>query len=165
MEIREAKNEFVRVWGELGSSWGINKTMAQIHALLLSSSEPLSTEQIMEKLNISRGNANMNVRALLDWGLANKAYMPEERKDFFESDKDIWNITRQVANERRKRELDPLKRTIDKIVSVEANTKEDKEFKRMLKEVQDYTSSAEKLIDKLSRSDRNWFYKLLMKLV
>lgn len=165
MQIEQAKHEFIRVWGELGSSWGINKTMAQIHALLLSSSIPLSTEDIMQELNISRGNANTNVRALLDWGLANKAYMPEERKDFFESDKDIWNITRQVANERRKRELDPLKRTIDKIASVEAKTKDEKDFKQMLKEVQDYTNSAERLIDKLSRSDKNWFYKLLMKLV
>ena len=165
MEYKDAKQEFIRVWGELGSSWGINKTMAQIHALLLSSSEALTTEDIMEQLSISRGNVNMNVRALLDWGLAQKAYKPGERKEFFESDKDIWNITRQVASERKKRELDPLKRTVDNMVLMNATTEEEKEFKKTLQDLQSYTNSADKLLDKFTRSDKNWFYKILMKLI
>lgn len=165
MNFKEAQEEFIRVWGELGSSWGVNKTMAQIHALLLSTSEPMSTEEIMEKLNISRGNANMNIRALISWGLANKAYVPGERKEYFDSDKDIWNVSKQVAQERKRRELDPLKRAIDKMVDLKTENKEEEEFKTMLKELQGYTNDAEKLIDKLSRSDKNWFYKLVMKLI
>lgn len=166
MEFKQAREEFIRVWGELGSNWGTNKTMAQIHALLLSSNEALSTEDIMEMLNISRGNANMNVRALIDWGLANKAYTPGERKDFFEADKDIWNISKQVAEQRKKRELDPLKKAVDKMVeNLEAKTEEEKQFKKMVTEVQNYSHNAEKLVNKLSRSDKNWFFKLLMKII
>ncbi len=68
MEFKEAKNKFVQTWGALGSQWGINKTMAQIHALLMISHEAVSMEDIMEELQISRGNASMNLRALMDWG-------------------------------------------------------------------------------------------------
>lgn len=166
MKFEKAREEFIRVWGELGSNWGTNKTMAQIHALLLSSSEALSTEDVMAILNISRGNANMNLRALMDWGLANKAYKPGERKDYFEADKDIWNVSKRVAEQRKKRELDPLKKALDKMTAeLEPKSKEEKEFKKMLTEVQTYSHNAEKLVDKLSRSDKNWFFKLLMKLV
>ena len=69
MEFKEAKNKFVQTWGALGSQWGINKTMAQIHALLMVSIEPVSMEDIMEELQISRGNASMNLRALMDLSL------------------------------------------------------------------------------------------------
>ncbi|RZJ54238.1 MAG: ArsR family transcriptional regulator, partial [Flavobacterium sp.] len=68
MDFKEAKNKFIQTWGALGSQWGINKTMAQIHALLMVAPEPLSMEDIMEELQISRGNASMNLRALMDWG-------------------------------------------------------------------------------------------------
>ena len=71
MTIQEGRDKFIQSWGALGTSWGINRTMAQIHALLLISPEPLCAEEIMEALQISRGNANMNLRALMDWGLVN----------------------------------------------------------------------------------------------
>ena len=69
MQLQEAKEKFVQAWGAFGTNWGINRTMAQVHALLLVSQQALSADDIMESLNISRGNANMNVRALIDWGL------------------------------------------------------------------------------------------------
>ena len=69
MELPEAKERFIQAWGGFGSQWGINRSMAQVHALLLVSPDPLSTEDVMEQLNISRGNANMNLRALIDWNL------------------------------------------------------------------------------------------------
>ena len=72
MQLTEAKEKFVQSWGSLGSQWGINRTMAQIHALLLVSHEALSTEDIMETLQISRGNANMNIRELINWQLVQK---------------------------------------------------------------------------------------------
>ena len=67
MEYDVAKDKLIQAWGTLGASWGLNRTMAQIHALLMISTESLSAEEIMEELNISRGNANMNIRALIDW--------------------------------------------------------------------------------------------------
>ena len=80
MELAEARQKFIHSWGVLGSNWGINKTMAQIHALLLISNEPISTEDIMEELQISRGNTNMNVRTLMDWGIVTKEHKIGEWK-------------------------------------------------------------------------------------
>ncbi|MCB0624548.1 MAG: transcriptional regulator, partial [Saprospiraceae bacterium] len=81
MDLREGKEKFIQSWGALGSSWGVNRTMAQIHALLLISPEALSADEIMEDLMVSRGNANMNLRALIDWGLVYKELKPGERKE------------------------------------------------------------------------------------
>ena len=105
MEYKEAKEKFILSWGVLGKNWGINRTMAQVHALLLISPEALSAEEIMAELNISRGNANMNVRTLIDWGIVTKVVKSGERKEFFFSDKDIWDLAKQIMVERRKREI------------------------------------------------------------
>jgi len=80
MELVEAKQKFIEAWGKLGSEWGINRTMAQVHALLLVTPGALTTEEIMEALSISRGNVNMTVRDLINWGLVEKELRPGERK-------------------------------------------------------------------------------------
>src|SRR5476649_1278196 len=121
MELAEAKQKFIEAWGKLGSEWGINRTMAQIHALLLISPGALTTEEIMEALNISRGNANMTLRDLMGWGLIEKQHRAGERKEYFFADKDTWNIARQVAKERRKRELDPVLKILDELSKVEGD--------------------------------------------
>jgi DNA-binding transcriptional regulator GbsR (MarR family) len=99
MELAEAKQKFIEAWGKLGSEWGINRTMAQVHALLLMSPEALTTEEVMEQLSISRGNANMTLRDLISWGLVEKQHKPGERKEYFFAEKDAWTIARQVAEE------------------------------------------------------------------
>lgn len=83
MNLQDAKQQFLQVWGTLGSSWGINRTMAQIHALLMVSHTILSTEDIMEQLQISRGNVNMNLRELMNWNLIYKVMQAGERREFF----------------------------------------------------------------------------------
>ena len=88
MEVTEGKEKFVQAWGTLGTQWGINRTMAQVHALLLISKESLCADEIMEDLKISRGNANTNIRALIDWGLVYKKLKPGERKEFFVAEKE-----------------------------------------------------------------------------
>ena len=118
MEYHEAKEKFVQSWGALGKNWGINRTMAQIHALLLISPEALSTEEIMEELQVSRGNVNMNVRMLIDWGLATKVVKSGERREYFFSDKDVWELAKQVVKERRKREIEPLLKVLNDIEDV-----------------------------------------------
>src|SRR6476620_7747797 len=119
MNIKDSKIQFVQAWGALGSQWGINKTMAQIHALLLLANEPLSTEDIMEQLAISRGNANMNIRELMEWGLADKVYKFGERRDYFIAEKDVWRVARQVAKIRKKRELEPILKLLEQIEHVD----------------------------------------------
>ena len=90
MELEQAKNQFINLWGNFGSQWGINRSMAQVHAILLTSPIPLSTEEIMEKLQISRGNANTNVRELINWNLVYKETILGERREFFRAEKDMW---------------------------------------------------------------------------
>jgi len=83
MKLTEAKQQFISSWGAFGTNWGINRTMAQIHALLLVSADPLTQDDIMEELNISRGNVNMNIRELISWGLVERVILTGERKEFF----------------------------------------------------------------------------------
>jgi DNA-binding transcriptional regulator GbsR (MarR family) len=164
MEYDKGKQQFIQAWGSLGTAWGINKAMAQIHALLLIASEPLSTEDIMQELQISRGNANMNIRALIDWGIVHKEYKPGERKEFFSTGKDIVELARIVSRERRKRELEPIIKILSQLQEVEGESSEVEEFKEVTKELLDFSNKADGILDKFSRSDKNWFYKILLKL-
>ena len=161
MEFQEAKDKYIEAWGSLGSSWGVNRTMAQIHALLLISTEPLSTEQIMEELQISRGNTNMNMRSLMDWGLGEKVLIKGERKEFFKSDKDIFYLAQQVARERKKRELDPILKILNEVQCAEGTSKEVLEFNRMTKGLLDFSKQSEKVLIAFTCSSSNWFVKLI----
>lgn len=107
-----AVDEFVLLWSEMASAWGINRTMAQIHALLYVSEESLDTDTIMARLDISRGNANINLRALLEWGLAWKTSRPGSRKDYFVAETDVWRITTTIIEERQRREIQPVQRAL-----------------------------------------------------
>src|ERR1700754_3478947 len=121
MNFEEARERYIQAWGALGSQWGVNRTMAQIHALLMVAPHPLSADDIMTDLNISRGNANMNLRALIDWGLVRREFKSGERKEFFSAEKDIWLVARQVLIERKKRELEPILKALDDLGAVEAD--------------------------------------------
>jgi len=165
MQYNEAKQKFIQAWGTLGSSWGINKAMAQIHALLLISTESLSADEIMQELQMSRGNVNMNVRALIDWGIVSKENKIGERKEFFLADKDIWALARQVSRERRKREIEPIIKVLEQVQEVSGGKKEEKaEFKNVTKDLLDFSYKVDNVLDKFTKSDKNWFLKLLMKL-
>ncbi|MDC9722437.1 MAG: transcriptional regulator [Urechidicola sp.] len=165
MEFDEAKNKFIQNWGRLGSSWGINKTMAQIHALLLISPNILSTEDIMEELKISRGNANMNIRALIDWGIVTKEYKAGERRDFFSAEKDIWEVGRRITQERQKREVEPVLRILNQLKTIEGKSEEEVAFKSAITDLEAFTTSLNGVVDKFVKSDEHWFYKSLLKFV
>ena len=105
---QEALNKFILFWGEMASNWGINRTMAQIHAFLYAQEEPVDTDHIMDRLQISRGNANMNLRSLMNWNLVRKVHLSGSRKDYFIAEKDVWEITLQIIRERERREIQPV---------------------------------------------------------
>ncbi|MFZ6014107.1 MAG: GbsR/MarR family transcriptional regulator [Bacteroidota bacterium] len=166
MKYTEAKEELIQAWGNLGYSWGLNKTMAQIHALLMISPKPLSTEEIMTELSISRGNANMNVRALLDWGIISRILVPGERKEYFKSEKDIWALARQVAKERRKRELEPILKVLKEVNNVQTdNTDESKEFKKVVKELKNFAEKSDGLLETFIKSEESWFWNTVLKMM
>ena len=159
MELPEAKEKFIQAWGGFGSQWGINRSMAQVHALLLVSPDPLSTEDVMEQLNISRGNANMNLRALIDWNLVRRVLRQGERREFFEAEKDVWKIATQITRERKKRELEPMVILLNELKQTAGTTKDARAFKELTADLHDLTSRLDNLLEKSTRKDVQWFLK------
>jgi DNA-binding transcriptional regulator GbsR (MarR family) len=166
MELQKAKNKFIQTWGALGSQWGINKTMAQIHALLMVSAEPLSMEDIMAELSISRGNASMNLRALMDWGIVYKEYKSGERKEFFTSEKDLDELAVKIAQERSKREIKPALKVLKDVSSIDAgNSAETKHFVEQTAKLYDFVLKADNMLDKVTEFKDNWLGRLVLKIM
>jgi len=139
--------------------------MAQIHALLLLSPESLSAENIMEELKISRGNANMNIRALIDWRLVYKELKPGERKEYFVAEKDLWEVVKQIIIQRKKKELEPMIKVLDEISSVEGDDEATEEFVKMVREIKLFSSKADSTLDTLVKADSNWFVGTFLKMI
>lgn len=166
MKLPEAKQQFISSWGAFGTHWGINRTMAQIHALLLVSPDSLTQDDIMEELNISRGNTNMNIRELINWGLVERVILPGERKEYFTAEKDIWKVVKQIVKERKKRELEPMMQLLDKLEDVEGD-KKDKKVKTFVDTVSSIKRlglQADKTLDVMIKAEENWFVNSLMKI-
>ena len=164
MEFKEAKNKFVQTWGALGSQWGINKTMAQIHALLMVSNEAVSMEEVMEELQISRGNASMNLRALMDWGIVYKEYKAGERREFFTAEKDLDELAVKIARERSKREIKPALKILKEVSSIQSNnTAEETQFIEQTTKLYDFVLKADNVLDKITEYKDNWLTKLVVK--
>ena len=166
MEYHEAKETFISTWGSLGTLWGINKAMAQIQALLFISTKPLSMEEIMEDLKISRGNTSMNLRQLMDWGIVTKKLIVGERKEFFTTEKDVQELARHIAKERSRREIQP----VIKILKELSNIKDDqsvktKELIKQTKALHDLADTADLLLNKIVNQEQKWITKSLLKLI
>lgn len=166
MKLSEAKQQFILNWGVLGTQWGISRTMAQIHALLLVSPEPMSADDIMRELQISRGNTNMNVRDLMDWGIVEKILKPGERKEFFTAEKDIWVVAMRIIRERKRREVEPILNVLDQLKDIDAekNDKDAKQFISTINDIQRFAKQASKGIDGMVKMDEHWFTGTLLKL-
>jgi len=111
----EAIDRFVAFWGKMASSWGINRTMAQVYALLYCVEQPLNTDQIMERLQISRGSANMNLRSLVEWSLVEKTHVPDSRKDHYVAETDVWQVTARIIEERERQEVRPVRDQLEAV--------------------------------------------------
>ena len=166
MKLTEAKQQFISSWGAFGTHWGINRTMAQIHALLLVSPDPLTQDDMMEELNISRGNVNMNIRELISWGLVERVILTGERKEYFSAEKDIWKVVKMIVKERKKRELEPMLQLLDKLEEVEGDKRDKsiKSFVDTVSSIKKLGSQADKTLDTMIKADESWFVGGLMKL-
>ncbi len=165
MTFPEGKEKFIQSMGTLGSNWGINRTMAQIHALLLIAPAALSAEQIRDELQISMGNANMNLRALIDWGLVYKEHKTGERKEFFIAEKDMLEIVKKIITQRKKKELEPLTKVLEELAVVKAEDEHSAEFVKMMNEIKLFSSKTDVLLDRISNSDSNWLFGTFMSLI
>ena len=103
-----SRDQFVSLWGQMGSNWGIPRTMAEVHALLFIVGRPMPAEEVMRRLGISRGNVSMTLRALEDWGLVTRQHQRGDRKEYYEAEQDVWKMFRRIIRERKKREIDPV---------------------------------------------------------
>lgn len=165
--LAEVRDEFVVQWGAMGSAWGINRTMAQIHALLMVCPQPLSTDEIMAELKISRGNAHSNIRELVGWGLIRGVIRKGERKEFFEAEKDVWKMFCTIARERKRREIEPVLEVLKDCQDASRGLKsaEAKAFNAQMKELSEFVAMADTVLDKISRSEQSrtakWAQKFL----
>ena len=164
-ELTAARDEFIAQWGIMGSSWGINRTMAQIHALLRVSTTPLSTDEIMAELEISRGNAHMNLRDLVGWGLVRSVIRKGERKEFFEAEKDVWKIFCTVVRERKRREIEPAMLVLrDCAARTEGLTiPEAKAFHDQTKALSEFVQMADGVLNKIAKSEQSTILPFALK--
>ncbi len=167
MEFNEAKAQFIQTWGKLGSEWGINRTMAQVHAILLISPKAMSAEEIMAELSISRGNANMNIRDLINWNLVHKELVPGDRKEYFTAEKDIWEVARRIIKERKKREMEPVLKVINQLKTIEGDQQsaEIKEFTSMINQLDSFVGKMDKSVNLLLNENENKLFSILFKLM
>lgn len=163
MNYTEARIEFIQIWGALGTNWGINKAMAQIHALLLATENPLTTDEIMEELQISRSNANLNIRSLVDWGLLYRKHVAGDRKEYFVAEKDVWDIALKIMKERRKREVEPVIRDLKLLSKFEGNNFEEKNFRNLLSEINELSHKLLSLGELIEKADKLKFVKWAIK--
>jgi len=165
MELESGKLKFIEEWGKLGSQWGINRTMAQIHALLLVCPEHLCAEDIMEELGISRGNANMNIRALIDWGLLYKEHVKGKRKEYFRAEKDMFVVFKQIILQRRKKELDPLLKMVNELSHVRSHCDDSEEFCNVLQDIRTFSVKADTALTTLLETESNWISNIFFKMI
>ena len=130
----DLQERFVLHWGEMASAWGIPRTMGQLHALLYISPEPLSADEIMERLRISRGNASMNLRSLEEWGVIHRVHYRGDRREYFRAEGDAWELFRRIVQERKRREFDPMIRSLREFLAAAREVEEDSPDLRLYRE-------------------------------
>jgi DNA-binding transcriptional regulator GbsR (MarR family) len=163
----DARDEFIAQWGTLGTAWGINRTMAQIHALLFTAPGELSTDDVMEKLSISRGNAHTNLKDLVDWGLVRITTRKGDRKEYFVAEKDVWTMAVTIARERKRRELVPAQGVLRDcaVRSKDDPSPEGQAFHRQMKELEEFLSFGVRMADVIAgmkhASVLQWAMRLL----
>lgn len=120
LELTPVMRKFIMHWGEMGTKWGVNRTVAQIHALLYISPRPLDAEEIADALSVARSNVSTSLRELLGWGIIKAVHQMGDRRDRFESMTDVWEMFRVVMDERKKREVDPTLKLLQECVAESA---------------------------------------------
>jgi DNA-binding transcriptional regulator GbsR (MarR family) len=165
-QLSAARDEFISQWGAMGGAWGINRTMAQVHALLMTSDRPLTTDEVMADLKISRGNAHQNLRELVGWGLVRSVMRKGERKEYFESEKDVWRMFCTIARERKRREVEPALRALRACEAQTRGLRGEKAlaFNKQIRALSDFLSQADAIMDRVAQSERSTIMPMLLRL-
>lgn len=169
--LERSKQLFIRRWGELSGYWGINRTMAELHALLYIAAEPLCADEIMAALQISRGNTSMNLRQLLDWGLVIRVHHKGDRKEYFKAETDVWELFQTIVRERRRREVEPIIETIARCQKMvmdgmgeltDEQRREAETYQQRLQSMDEFLSAMNNLLNLLLGEGRDSFAKFQM---
>lgn len=161
MKLPPLIQTFVLHFGEMGSRWGINRTVGQIYALLYVSSKPLNADEIAEALSFSRSNVSMGLKELQAWNLVRLQHLPNDRREYFSTPDDVWTIFRTLAEERRKRELDPtLSLLRDALIQMPAND-EERHAQQRMQEMHDFMELSTQWFDDVRRLDTRTLVQLM----
>ncbi|MEK6798605.1 MAG: MarR family transcriptional regulator [Planctomycetota bacterium] len=164
---------FIRRWGEMAASWGISRTMAEIHALLYLSTEPLCTDDVMEQIEVSRGSASTNLRQLVNWGLIHRVHRRNDRKEYFEAERDVWQMFETIIRERRRREVQPIMETLDRCLAMvdeeqrrspQGTKAEVEAFRRRFTDIGEFFELTNTLLNLMNKAGRTGLRPLATKL-
>ncbi len=150
IQLSEAARHFVLYWGDMGGQWGVNRSVAQIHALLYLSVDPINAEEIADALGIARSNVSNSLKELVSWKLIRRVPIAGDRRDHFEAETDVWEIARHIAQGRKEREIDPaaqaLKLCIEK---ADAEQGVNPVVRERLREMQDFVEESTRWYDQM----------------
>jgi DNA-binding transcriptional regulator GbsR (MarR family) len=144
--------KFILHWGEMGTKWGINRTVAQVHALLFLAPKPVPADEIAETLSVARSNVSTSLRELQGWGIVRVVHVLGDRRDHFETSKDVWEIFRVVSEERKRREIDPTLRVLNECVQeLKSNPQSDAYTRERLESMQEFLTTMTGLFEEVLR--------------
>lgn len=151
--LLEKYSEFIEKWGSMGVLWGINRSMARIHAYIILSEEPVDLDTVAGELNISRGNASMSLKELRSWGVIERVHLSGDRRDFYVAEPDTWNMLFNIAIERKKRELDPALLALRQLLS-EGDVEKSKDVHKRLTELEKTMATLDRIMEKFLGHER-----------
>ncbi|RZL08723.1 MAG: MarR family transcriptional regulator [Rubrivivax sp.] len=161
MNLSPTLSRFVLHWGEMGTRWGVNRTVSQIHALLYITGRPMHAEEIVETLGVARSNVSNSLRELQGWKLARLVHMPGDRRDHFETSTDVWEMFRTIVREREQRELAPTMTVLREILADPALSKEPAEVRLRIRATLDFLEILTAWSDEMLRLDVATLTKVL----
>ncbi len=162
MHLTPTMQKFVLHWGEMGSRWGVNRTVAQIHALLYLAEQPLNAEEIADTLGVARSNVSTSLRELQSWGLVKVVHVFGDRRDHFESMKEVWDIFMLIIEERKRRELDPTLTTLRECVLEGADDAQTAEaVKQRISQTLEFLEQLTGWYEQMRRLDHGTLVKLM----
>ena len=141
MKLNPVTEKFILHWGEMGSQWGVNRTMSQIHALLFIIGKPLNAEEITDTLGVARSNVSNSIKELQHWGLVQKISILGDRRDHFTTNTDVWELARIIVVERQKRELEPTVQFLQELMDSPEFEHENNEVKSRIRDTQEFVST------------------------
>ena len=161
MQLSDIAKKFVVHWGEMGSAWGVNRTVSQIHALLFFHGRPLHAEEISETLEVARSNVSTSLKELLNWKLIRTTQILGDRRDYYETSADVWELFRTVVRERKEREFDPTVRMLRDLVATPGFGNETADAQDRVRETQRLMEALGTWADEMLRLSPNTLEKVL----